>query len=185
MEIINTDQNQIKPCSIEDIELIASYFSGCSEEFLRSFGADKKKVPPKDKLIEILKSHLNAEGFVSTFAIAIHQGKKIGHCNVNNIIENESGIMHAQIWDEKYRGVGVSTACLAKACEHFIDLFKFKKIIFKVPIINQPANRIMQKLGLISLGTSMYEFSMMIEPLVCNLYEVDHSKLVELKKYIR
>lgn len=181
MKKINPNEITIKSCTVEDIAFIADYISNCSEEFLRSFGADKKKVPPTEILIENLRKNLDDHGIVKNFAIAYYNGQRIGHCNVNNIVENDSGVIHAQIWDASLRNVGVASSSLIKACDHFFDLLNFKKIIFKVPHINASANGVMNKMGLPVLGSVIYEFPLMIEPIACNLYEVDKITLDKLK----
>lgn len=173
---------QIRNCTAEDIESIADYLCNCSEEFLKSFGADKKKVPPKEILIENFKKNLDSRGILKNFAIGSYKGQSVGHSNVNNIIENESGVIHGQIWDPALRGIGASSISIIKSCDHFFDEFNFKKIIFKVPHINSPANRAMEKLGFSSLGSVIYEFPLMIEPINCYLYELDRKSLEELKR---
>ncbi len=181
MEKVSSKDIIIKSCTSTDIEFIVEYLSNCSEEFLRSFGADKKKIPPKEILTENFKKLLDSQGIIRTFVIVWYKNKRIGHFNVNNIIENESGIFHGQIWDTALRGLNIGLISGIMACDHFFKELNFKKIIFKVPLINGPANRAIQKLGFSSLGVVTYEFALMIEPLSCNLYEVDKNRIQELK----
>ncbi|MES2802754.1 MAG: hypothetical protein V4654_09705 [Bdellovibrionota bacterium] len=112
MKKINPDDITIQSCTVEDIAFIADYISNCSEEFVRSFGADKKKVPPKEILIENLRKNLDEHGIVKNFAIAYYKGQRIGHCNVNNIVENDSGVIHAQIWDASLMIEPIACNCM-------------------------------------------------------------------------
>ena len=85
MEKVSSKDIIIKSCTSTDIEFIVEYLSNCSEEFLRSFGADKKKIPSKEILTENFKKLLDSQGIIRTFVIVWYKNKRIGHFNVNNI----------------------------------------------------------------------------------------------------
>lgn len=177
MQKFDKHELTVRSCASEDLEHIVDYTCNCSEEFLRSFGADKKKVPPKDVFIQNLQKNLDQQGVLRNYVIVYYQNRRVGHYLVNNFIETESAVFHGQIWDEELRGIGLGPVSAALACVHFFAQYNFNKIIFKVPKINGPANKAIQRCGLPILGTVIYEFALMIEPIECYLYEVERWQL--------
>lgn len=180
MHSVQPDDIKIQNFTEADIELWVDYLHNSSAEFLKSFGVDKAKVPSKNVLVETLMKNLNSDGLVTNFVAIKFKDEIIGNHNVNHIVENESALFHAQIWKDSLRGKGIGQISYVKACDHFLKSLSLKKIIFKTPKGNVPAQRIKQKLGLVAIGSVIYENSFMFEPMDCLQYEIDQKMIDDL-----
>ena len=166
----------------EDIIPMVNYWTQNSAEFWKVRGVDKEKLNTEGEFTERYKNAFLNNGGVKTIAVIQFFGKAIGVHSLTDLIENESAVFHAHIWDEENRKRGIGFYSYLKATEYFMVKLNLKKIIFKTPIINIGANRIKEKLGIPKIGDTIFESPILFLPLEANLYEFDRDMLKKLKE---
>jgi RimJ/RimL family protein N-acetyltransferase len=172
----------IRDFTRQEIEPLAKYWTGSSEEFWRARGIDKSKLQSKESFTAAYEKTFAEKGDVRSISVILLQGAAIGVHTLTDIIESESAVFHAHIWDEKHRGRGIGVFSYLKAADFFMKKLNLKKIIYKTLKINKSANRIKEKIGIPCLGETILESPLFTGPLEAKLYEVDQILLAELKK---
>ena len=132
----------------EDITTMVNYWTQSSTEFWKVRGVDKTKLSTEGEFTERYKNAFLNNGGVKTFGVILFRKKAIGVHSLTDLIENESSVFYAHIWNEENRKRGIGFYSYLKAAEYFMHKLNLKKIIFKTPIINIGANRIKEKLGI-------------------------------------
>ena len=166
----------------EDIIPMVKYWTQSSAEFWKVRGVAKDKLNTEGEFTERYKNAFLNNGGVKTIAVIQFFGKAIGVHSLTDLIENESAVFHAHIWDEENRKRGIGFYSYLKAAEYFMYKLNLKKIIFKTPIINIGANRIKKKLGIPKIGETIFESPILFAPLEANLYELNLELLEKIKK---
>jgi RimJ/RimL family protein N-acetyltransferase len=182
MSSISPDDIVIRNFQPEDIVPLVDYWTGNSEEFWRVRGIDTSKIKPRSEFIALYEKAFQERGDLKNFATIVFRGIAIGVHGIAEVVENESGVFHAHIWNDAHRGQGIGIFSYLKAADFFMKKFALKKIIFKTPKINISANRVKQKIGIPCLGDTIFESPILIKPLEANLYELDETLLTQLKR---
>lgn len=165
----------------EDISPLVNYWTKNSAEFWRVRGIDKAKLYSEQEFTDYYESTLRNDGDVKTVAVILYNGTAVGVHTLTDLIENESAVFHAHLWDEKYRTIGIGFYSYIKAAEFFMNKLRLNKIIFKTPKINIGANRVKEKLEIPCLGETVFESPVLIAPMQANLYELDRELLLKIK----
>jgi hypothetical protein len=84
--------------------------------------------------------------------VILYDNMPIGVNLFNQIIEGDSALFHAHIWNADFRKKGISSYTYPNASLIFMERFNLKKVIFKTPALNIGALRVKEKLGLMPLG---------------------------------
>ncbi len=84
---MNPESLSIKLLDISDIPAVLNYWMNASSEYLESMGADIEKMPSeqdfKKMLLKQLDTPLEQKSGLAT--IWMIDGKRVGHCNVNQL----------------------------------------------------------------------------------------------------
>jgi len=132
-----------------DIKLIIDYFIYSSAGFLNEMGADKEKLPSREKWITILKKEFEKTNNEKEFyyIIWLNDGKPIGHSNINNIKYGKQATMHLHIWKSKKRQRGIGLDLLKQTIPFYFKNFKLNELICEPYSLNPAANKILKKVG--------------------------------------
>lgn len=103
--------------------------------------------------------------------VILYDDKPIGVNLVNQIVEGESALFHAHIWNPNFRRKGLSPFTYPHSSYVFMERFNLKKIIFKTPVLNIGALKVKEKLGLKSLGLTKLELPFFDKPVDANIFE--------------
>ena len=139
----------VREIQVNDIEKIVDYFVYADAEFLEGMGADKSKLPKKEKWItklesEFEKSYKNKDFY---YIIWLLDNQAIGHSNINNIEFEKSAIMHLHIWDKNKRKSGLGLDFLRLTIPYYFRNFGLKKLICEPSSKNIAPNKVLKKLG--------------------------------------
>jgi RimJ/RimL family protein N-acetyltransferase len=134
----------------EDIPALVSYWADSSPEYIRSIGADPRKVPSRDQLQTTYRSALPENGPGRSRIVLIAEsikGNLIGYTNLS-IKSAEESYAHVHILDPAYRSRGVAQALFPRAMRQFFRLVPIRKILMQTSPENQRVNRFLQAVGL-------------------------------------
>jgi len=133
----------------EDIHDIIDYWHSSSDSYLESMGVDLSKLPSPKDLLNYLESQaeLPLSEKTSFALIWWSDGKKIGHCNLNQIVFGEQAQLHLHIWDSSIRKKGIGSKLILKSLESFFGNMKLKKIYCEPYALNDAPNRTLKKVG--------------------------------------
>ena len=139
----------VREINKHDVELLADYWFKSDFEHLNRMGADKEKLPPRTRMIEMLfeQIYLPLKDKTSYALIWELDGKQIGHSNVNNIIYGVEATMHLHLWKSDNRKRGLGTKLVKKSLHYYFNNLKLSKIICEPYALNQAPNKTLQKLG--------------------------------------
>ena len=132
-----------------DIEKIVGYFIDADSDFLKGMGAEKNKLPKREKWIqnlqsELLKPYKKKEYY---YIVWLLDGKPVGHSNVNHILFGESATMHLHLWETKIRKRGLGLKFLKLTIPFFFEKLELKKLICEPFSENIAPNKTLKKLG--------------------------------------
>ena len=132
-----------------DIEKIIDYFIDAESDFLKGMGADKSKLPKREKWIqklhsELVKSYREKDYY---YIIWLLDGKPIGHSNVNHIKFGESATMHLHLWKNGMRKSGLGLEFLRMTIPLYFEKLELKKLICEPYSENIAPNRTLKKIG--------------------------------------
>lgn len=117
MHKVSSDDIDIRNFTYGDIEPLVKYWTKNSEEFWRARGVDKAKLKSKDEFTAVYETMFLEKGDIWNAAVIVFRGNPIGVHALTDILENESAIFHAHIWEENYRGLGIGIFSYLKASE--------------------------------------------------------------------
>lgn len=132
-----------------DIEKIVNYFIDAESDFLKSMGADKSKLPKREKWIqnlqsELVKSYREKDNY---YIIWLLDGKPVGHSNVNHIEFGESATTHLHLWKNRIRKSGLGLEFLRMTIPLYFEKLELKKLICEPYSENIAPNRTLKKIG--------------------------------------
>jgi RimJ/RimL family protein N-acetyltransferase len=134
----------------KDIPALVSYWADSSPEYIRSIGADPRKVPSRDQLAAGYRSALPQNGPGRTRLVLIGEsptGHLIGYTNLSIKSADES-YAHVHILDPAYRARGVGQAMFPHVLRQFFLLMPIRKIMMQTSPENNRVNRFLQAVGL-------------------------------------
>ncbi|AZZ35685.1 hypothetical protein CIK05_02340 [Bdellovibrio sp. qaytius] len=169
----------------EDFEAIVHYWTENSAEYWAERGVDKSKISSRSEFLSRFEKNYAQTGDLPYVCIICEDEKAIGLHSITHLIENESAVMHAHIFNSSDRKKGIAYFSYPLAMNLFINKLNLKKIIFKTPKINLGANKVKLKLGIPCIGETIFEAPMLFKPLEANLYEVDRTLLNQLLEKIK
>lgn len=173
----------IKP----DIEKIVDYFIHAESHFLKGMGADKSKLPEREKWIQNLESELEKPNIKKGYyyIIWLLDGEPVGHSNINNISFGESATMHLHLWKNRIRKSGLGLEFLKLTIPDYFEKFELKKLICEPYFENIAPNRTLKKIGFDLIRT----YETVPGPInfrqTVNRYELKKEQLEEIKNGIQ
>lgn len=147
---MNDNSNiSVREINTIDIDLLVDYWFKSDSEYLNSMGADKKKLPTRHRMIEMLTEQISLpiEDKTSYALIWELDGKQIGHSNVNNIIYGKEATMHLHLWRPDIRKKGIGTELVKKSLLYYFNKLRLNKLICEPYALNQAPNKTLKKVG--------------------------------------
>ena len=138
-----------RPIQTSDIPLICDYWMGASPAYLKSMGADYKKLPSRDQFKSMLEEQIKLPpekqmGFATIWCL---DDQPIGHCNINQIEYGDRAKMHLHIWNPELRLKGMGSQFVKLSLNIFFERFKLWHLYCE-PYANNPApNKTLTKVG--------------------------------------
>ncbi len=138
-----------KLLDVSDIPWVLDYWMNASPEYLRSMGADPEKMPDKSQFEDMLLNQLNTpiESKNGLATIWMINGKRVGHCNVNQLEYGSHAHMHLHLWRPDQRAKGNGTRLLSKSIRMFFNELNLEKLYCEPYALNPAPNRILPKVG--------------------------------------
>ncbi len=140
---------EIREFVASDIEKIVDYFIDAESDFLKGMGADKSKLPERQKWIynlqsELIKPYREKDYY---YIIWLLDGQPVGHSNVNHIDFGESATMHLHLWNSGTRKSGLGLEFLKMTIPLYFEKLELKKLICEPYSENIAPNRTLKKIG--------------------------------------
>jgi len=134
----------------QDIPALISYWVDSSPEYIRSIGADPRKIPSRDQLLATYRSALPEAGPGRSRVVVIVESAKgnlIGYTNLF-IKSADEAYAHVHILDPAYRSRGIAQTLFPHAIRLFFRLAPIGRILMQTSPENQRVNRFLQAVGL-------------------------------------
>jgi RimJ/RimL family protein N-acetyltransferase len=132
-----------------DIENIVDYFFNAEKDFLKEMGAEKNKLPKREKWIQNIQSELakpyKEKGYY--YIIWLLDNTPVGHSNVNHISFGESAKMHLHLWKGEKRKSGLGLKFLKMTIPLYFEKLELKKLICEPYSENIAPNKTLKKIG--------------------------------------
>jgi RimJ/RimL family protein N-acetyltransferase len=132
-----------------DIPLIADYWLGADEGYLRGMGVDPPKLMRREQWLEMLNAQIAADyPAKKAYAIILEvDGRPIGHCNVNPVEYGKEAFMHLHIWQGADRGQGHGLPLVRMAIPFFFKNLQLERLYCQPYALNPAPNRTLPQLG--------------------------------------
>ncbi len=132
-----------------DFELLANYWASASDEFLKSMGAVKSKLPAKEQFVEMLfeqlaSSYKEKKSYCIIWCI---NNVPSGHCNVNKIEFGNHAYMHLHLWTDVQRKNGMGARFVKMSLPYFFNNLKLKKLFCEPYALNIAPNKTLARAG--------------------------------------
>jgi hypothetical protein len=169
-----------------DIPLFLNYWYKSPEAFLRGMGVDPNKMLPPHEFETSLRATLEknvqeAKSKMPFLTIEL-DGRAVGSHSIGDLVEGDTAVFHAHVWDQSARRIGLCTYTYPRAAMIFMDRFSLKELLFKTPSLNPGANRIKQKLGIECTGEESISYPFMLPNLTARVYRLSRESLGSLLK---
>ncbi|MEC4090168.1 GNAT family protein [Pseudoalteromonas rubra] len=158
-----------------DIDQHIAYWHNPENTFLEDLGVERQRLIPAHKMREQLQYVLNKMPQACSLLTIEYQGQAIGVHELTDIVEQESGVMHASIWTSEFRGLGIGKVSYVKAMQWYFEHLPLQRILFKTPKNNRAANKLKQTLKIKQVGECTYELPIFGRPIEAHLYEMTRS----------
>ena len=177
---------EVREFTKSDIEKIVDYFIRAEAHFLKGMGADKSKLPEREKWIQNLESELEKSNVERGYyyMIWLLDGQAVGHSNINNISFGESATMHLHLWKNGIRKSGLGLEFLKMTIPHYFEKFELKKLICEPYSENIAPNRTLKKIGFDLIRTYETVPGPINFKQTVNRYELKKEQLKEFKNSI-
>jgi len=176
----------VRKLQLNDIEKIVDYFVKADKEYLLRMGADKSKLPKREKWIKKLEFEYNKtyEKKEFYYIIWLIDNLPVGHSNINKINFGKDATMHLHLWKNDKRKKGLGLSFLKLTIPYFFKYFELEKIICEPYSKNIAPNRVLEKLGFEFVRTYETTPGWINFYQTVNRYELKHEKfrLLKLKR---
>lgn len=146
---MNVNRIEVTIMSKDDINDIVDYWHNSSDTHLESMGVDLSKLPTQENMVSYLETQISLPITEKTSFALIWwlDGKKIGHCNLNQIVYGEQAQLHLHIWDPSIRNKGAGSLLILESLDSFFRNMKLKRIYCEPYALNDAPNRTLKKVG--------------------------------------
>lgn len=130
----------------EDVDAIARYWFGSSDEFLDCMGIDRKRLGTvEDTRKRFQRAMRTGRSDQQSFALAITLDNEfIGYTLLNRYAPEEN-YSHWHITNPDLRGTGISTALYPHRIKTYFDLVPIERLIHQTRTRNIAVNRMLDK----------------------------------------
>jgi hypothetical protein len=106
-----------------DYERVVDYFLCADESFLRGMGVDPDRLPDRDAWLERLLPDLTLpDSQKQTFYVGWdYEGRRIGHCNMNQLVDGIHAYAHLHLWDRATCRRGLGTEFFRQSVRLFLQ----------------------------------------------------------------
>jgi RimJ/RimL family protein N-acetyltransferase len=138
-----------RPIQPGDIPFLINYWLTADEAFLKSMGADIKKIPSREILEQMLSEQIitSLPEKKSYCIIWLENNQPIGHSNVNKIKFGEEAYMHLHLWKNETRQKGLGAAFVKLSLPWFFEDLQLKRIYSEPYALNPAPNKTLEKAG--------------------------------------
>ena len=128
---------------------VLDYFLGADESYLRGMGVDPQRLPQRAAwLARLLPDLTRPDEHKQTFYLGWdYQGRRVGHCNVNQLLYGECAYVHLHLWDAQIRRAGLGTELLRRSIRVFFQRFDLQSLYCEPYAENAAPNRVLTKAG--------------------------------------
>ena len=128
---------------------MVEYFLTADEPFLRGMGVDPDKLPERGAWLErLLPDLLRPDAQKQAFYLGWdYRGRRVGHCNVNQLLYGERAFTHLHLWDAGARRAGLGTEFLRRSVPLFFQRFALQRLYCEPYAANPAPNRVLSKAG--------------------------------------
>ncbi|EKS9794147.1 MULTISPECIES: GNAT family protein [Burkholderia] len=171
----------------QDIAPCLDYWYRSPSALMESMNVDVDKLPSERRMRELLTILVrwNCSGAAPAPILAIrHMGRAIGVHELTHLSPGCSAVMHAHIWQARYRGIGIGSVSYPAAMRIFFERFSLKCIRFETPIDNLSAQSVKRKLGIEPQGEGTIDMPMLRTPVKTISYRVLRKELEEIEKFV-
>ncbi|MDN7490976.1 GNAT family N-acetyltransferase [Burkholderia sp. AU31652] len=171
----------------QDIAPCLDYWYRSPSTLMESMNVDVDKLPSERRMRELLTILVrwNRSGAAPAPILAIrHMGRAIGVHELTHLSPGCSAVMHAHIWQSRYRGIGIGSVSYPAAMRIFFDRFALKCIRFETPIDNLSAQSVKRKLGIEPQGEGTIDMPMLRTPVKTISYRVLRNELEDIEKFV-
>jgi hypothetical protein len=182
--LLDTKLIEVRDLHEDEIHLVLKYWFHSPPGFIKSMGVDFSKMPnesdmEKNLVVKLSENKKLKESKLNALTI-LYNKKPVGFHTINPLIEGESGIFHAHIWEEKMRRRGLGLKTYPLACRIFLDRFELKRILFKTPSKNIGPIRVKEKLGIRCIGEELISFGIYQKDTPAHVYEWTRAEIESL-----
>ncbi len=146
---MHQDKLSVREITEADFEPLANYWQNADALYLKSMGADKSKLPQRDKFIQMLLEQVKAPYTEkkSYCLIWCVNGLAVGHSNVNRIEYGSHAFMHLHVWNGNNRKGGFGREFVKLSVPYFFSNLKLNKIFCEPYALNPAPNKVLEKAG--------------------------------------
>ncbi len=139
----------VKELQREDVQHIINYWHSSESSFLKRMGVDLTKIPDRSSMEQMLLAQIVTpyDHKKSYCIIWQHNGKPIGHSNVNPVKYGEEAFMHLHLWKSDLRKKGLGFELVRMTLPYFFENLKLKKIISETYSLNLAPNKTLERIG--------------------------------------
>ena len=134
---------------LHEIPFVVDYFLDADQEFLKGMGADKNKLPKREKWIGLFEKKFEIPVAKKKFfdLIWLLNDIPVGHSNINNISYGKQATMHLHLWQSKNRKQGLGSAFVKLSIPIYFETFQLDKLICEPYAGNPAPNQVLKKVG--------------------------------------
>ncbi|KVL30858.1 GNAT family N-acetyltransferase [Burkholderia sp. MSMB1835] len=172
----------------QDIIPCLDYWYRSPSTLMESMNVDVGKLPSEQRMRELLTILVQrAHGGIARAPILAirHMGDAIGVHELTHLEPGLSAIMHAHIWQARYRGIGIGSVSYLAAMRIFFDRFDLQSIRFETPADNASAQAVKSKLGIAPQGEGVIDMPMLRNPVKTVSYRVLRHELDGIAEFIK
>lgn len=142
---------EVRDFTASDIEPLAAYWydNPLSEHLLNHI--DFSKLGSREAFVKKYQDFFaqkNESGNNKLpMLVVTYDSVAIACCLLNDLIIGVSADFHVHIWNQSFRGLGLSLKYSAKVFDIFFQRYRLKRLDFKIPSANKPAIRAAKNLG--------------------------------------
>ena len=132
-----------------DINLLADYWLGASDDFLLGMGVDLALRPTRRMIVDLLEKQIctplqQKQSYALIWEI---DGHPSGHTNVNKIEFGYQAFMHLHLWYPGNRQKGFGAELVRGALPFFFEKLQLQKLCCEPYALNPAPNKTLRKAG--------------------------------------
>lgn len=150
--MIEEHRVSLSEITYQDVKLLMSYWYDSPEDFVKGMSVNRQGMPEREVFTKKLHEKIDAcqrnPNIKSNYLAIKLDSKTIGVHSLSDILDGESAVFHAHIFEQQLRGKGIGKISYLKAFGIFFKRFNLETLEFKTPIVNTASNKLKQSLGI-------------------------------------